>query len=82
VDYRDTFLTTFNSLALLRRIGARRFAFASSSAVYGERPVRCAKHRGRCCYLQLRRMKLASEATVSAATSDALERAWIFRFRM
>ena len=36
VDLRDTFLSTFHLLELTRRIGARRFYFASSSAVYGD----------------------------------------------
>jgi UDP-glucose 4-epimerase len=81
VDHRDTFLTTFNSLSLLRRIGARRFAFASSSAVYGERSGPLRESTGPLLPISnYGAMKLASEASISAATSDAVERAWIFRF--
>jgi UDP-glucose 4-epimerase len=81
VDYRDTFLTTFNTLLLLRRIGASRIAFASSSAVYGEQPGALRENSGPLLPISnYGAMKLASEATVCAATTDALSRAWIFRF--
>jgi UDP-glucose 4-epimerase len=42
VDFRDTLLTTFNTLALMREAGIPRIAFASTSAVYGihDEPLR------------------------------------------
>jgi UDP-glucose 4-epimerase len=81
VDFRDTFLTTFNILELLRRIGASRIAFASSSAVYGEQPGALQESSGPLLPISnYGAMKLASEATISAAATDAVRQAWIFRF--
>jgi len=81
VDLRHTFLSTFNVLQLMRALGSRRLAFASSSAIYGDHqqaltedagPLRPISNYGA--------MKLASEAVISAALETFLERAWIFRF--
>jgi UDP-glucose 4-epimerase len=81
VDYRDTFLTTFRTLALLRRSTATRIAFASTSAVYGELTGALRENAGPLLPISnYGAMKLASEAAVSAAVTDAVERAWIFRF--
>jgi UDP-glucose 4-epimerase len=81
VDFRDTFLTTFNILELLRCIGASRIAFASSSAVYGEQAGALQENSGPLLPISnYGAMKLASEATISAAATNALRRAWIFRF--
>ena len=81
VDYRDTFLTTFQTLALLRRCGASRIAFASTSAVYGELTGALREDSGPLLPISnYGAMKLASEAAISAAVTDAVERAWIFRF--
>ncbi len=35
VDLRDTYLTTFNTLRMMRERGLTRIAFASTSAIYG-----------------------------------------------
>jgi UDP-glucose 4-epimerase len=81
VDFRDTFLTTFNTLELLRRIGSSRIAFASSSAVYGEQPGALQENSGPLLPISnYGAMKLASEAAISAAATDAVRQAWIFRF--
>jgi len=82
VDFRDTFMTTFNSLVLMQELGIGRVAFASSSAVYGDLgdqslsedigPLFPISNYGA--------MKLASEACISAALESHLQRAWIFRF--
>jgi UDP-glucose 4-epimerase len=81
VDFRDTFLTTFNTLGLMRRIGASRIAFASSSAIYGEQTGALREDSGPLLPISnYGAMKLASEAVISAAATDAVERAWIFRF--
>jgi UDP-glucose 4-epimerase len=82
IDLRDTFMTTFNLLAAMREIGASRFYFASSSAVYGDfgdneihedsAPCRPISNYGA--------MKLASEAQISAALECFGEKAAIFRF--
>lgn len=82
VDLRDTFLSTFHLLELARRIGAKRFFFASSSAVYGD----CGKQQiaeslGPLLPISnYGAMKLASEAQISAAAESFVECAGIFRF--
>ncbi len=38
IDLRDTFLTTFNLLLVMREAGMKKLAFASTSAVYGVHP--------------------------------------------
>lgn len=82
VDLRDTFMTTFNTLVLMRELGIGTLAFASSSAVYGDfgqlrlgeehGPLRPISNYGA--------MKLASEAMISAALESHLQRALVFRF--
>jgi UDP-glucose 4-epimerase len=82
VDLRDTFLSTFHLLELTRRLGTRRFFFASSSAVYGDwgdkqisetlGPLLPISNYGA--------MKLASEAQISAAAESFVDCAGIFRF--
>lgn len=82
VDLRDTFLTTFNALIVMREQAIATIRFASSSAVYGDHgdaritedtaPYRPASNYGA--------MKLASEAQISAAAEGFLARADIFRF--
>jgi UDP-glucose 4-epimerase len=79
VDLRDTFMTTYQSLELARRLGIRRFAFASTSAVYGEHAGALHEDTGPLMPISnYGAMKLASEAAISATHS--LDRAWIFRF--
>jgi UDP-glucose 4-epimerase len=82
VDFRDTFLTTFNSLLLMQELGIDTIAFASSSAIYGDfgdqsltediGPLFPVSNYGA--------MKLASEASISAALESHLKRAYVFRF--
>ena len=82
VDLRDTFMTTFNLLALAKRLNVPDFYFASSSAVYGDcgaqqitesmGPLLPISNYGA--------MKLASEAQISAAAESHLGRAAIYRF--
>jgi len=82
VDLRDTFMTTFNTLALMEHLGVRKLYFASSSAIYGDHgtkpltedvgPLLPISNYGA--------MKLASEAAISAAAEKFLERALLFRF--
>jgi UDP-glucose 4-epimerase len=81
VDFRRTFLTTYETLRAAASLGVRFIAFASTSAVYGELdcvldektgPLEPVSNYGA--------MKLASEATLTAATSTRLDRVWIFRF--
>ena len=81
VDLRNTFLSTFNVLKVMKALGCLSLVFASSSAIYGSQdslltedsgPVRPISNYGA--------MKLASEGLISAAIENYLERAWIFRF--
>lgn len=82
VDLKDTFMTTFNTLEMMKEVGVSAFAFASSSAIYGDfgestlyeniGPLMPISNYGA--------MKLASEAIIYAAAESYLDRAFIFRF--
>ena len=82
VDLRDTFMTSFNTLELMKEFNIGVLAFASSSAVYGNLgetqlvedigPLFPISNYGA--------MKLASEAAISASVENFLEKAYIFRF--
>jgi len=81
VDLTHTLLTTVNSLTLARDLGIRRFAFASSSAVYGCHPDPLTEEGGPFRPISnYGAMKLASEGLISAALETHLEQAWVFRF--
>ena len=81
VDLRDTFLTTFNTLKLMRELKIPQLAFASTSAIYGVQPVNLVEDLGPLFPISnYGAMKLASEACISAACEAYLHRAWIFRF--
>jgi UDP-glucose 4-epimerase len=82
IDFKDTFLTTFQILKLMKKFNVKNINFASSSAIYGDfgetiiheaiGPLKPISNYGA--------MKLASEAQISAAREGFLERANIFRF--
>lgn len=82
VDLQDTFMTTFNTLNIMKSFGIKVLMFASSSAIYGDLgisplfeeigPLFPISNYGA--------MKLASEAAISASTESYLDRAYIFRF--
>lgn len=81
VDLRDTFLTTYNVLKLMRTHGIPRLAFASTSAIYGVHDRPLTEDLGPLFPISnYGAMKLASEAAISAAVESFLQRAWIFRF--
>ena len=81
VDFRKTFLTTYSAVQLCRRHGIRRVVFASTSAVYGELPGPLAEHAGPLFPISnYGAMKLASEATLTAATTGTLDTVAIARF--
>ena len=46
VDFKDTFLTTCRLLAWMKGRGVPRFAFASTSAVYGHRDIPISEDTG------------------------------------
>ena len=82
IDLRDTFMTTFFTLEIMKAFDIKILAFASSSAIYGDLgdqpltedigPLLPISNYGA--------MKLASEAIISAAVESHLQRAFIFRF--
>jgi UDP-glucose 4-epimerase len=82
VDFRDTFLTTFNTLILMKELGIATIAFASSSAVYGDLGDRSLTEDIGPLFpiSNYGAMKLASEASISAALESHLRRALVFRF--
>ena len=81
VDFRDTFLTTYNLLKLMREHKIPRLAFASTSAIYGDLNQKLTEDIGPLFPISnYGAMKLSSEAAISAAAESFLERAWIFRF--
>lgn len=82
VDLRDTFMTTFNTLAVMKEFGVGELAFASSSAIYGDLGMKpLVEDIGPLLPISnYGAMKLASEAAISAAAESHLSRAHIFRF--
>lgn len=82
IDLHDTFMTTFNTLEVMKKFDIKFIAFASSSAVYGDLgeqvltenigPLFPISNYGA--------MKLASEALISASIESFIEGAYIFRF--
>lgn len=81
IELKNTFLTTFNVIKLMQSLSIYKLVFASSSAIYGtladmvdesSGPLQPISNYGA--------MKLASEAYISAAIENFLQRAWIFRF--
>lgn len=82
VDLKDTFLTTFEILNAMKEYDIGSIHFASSSAIYGDLGSTLL-HEGIGPLLPISNygaMKLASEAQISAAAENFLERANIFRF--
>ena len=81
VDLRDTFLTTYNLLKMMREHKILQIAFASTSAIYGDLRQKLTEDIGPLFPISnYGATKLASEAAVSAALESSLECAWIFRF--
>jgi UDP-glucose 4-epimerase len=81
IDYRRTFGTTLAVARAAKDVGAMALAFASSSAVYGEREGELDEDAGPLLPISsYGAAKLASEAVLSAAAETTLERLWIFRF--
>lgn len=82
VDLRDTFMTTFNTLQVMRELSVPALAFASTSAIYGDlKGERIREDVGPLFPISnYGAMKLASEAAISAAVEAWLPQAWLFRF--
>lgn len=83
VDLRDTYMTTYAILQSMKMHSIKKIAFASSSAIYGDHGAQSALSESSGPLFPISNygaMKLASEASISAAVESYLENAWIFRF--
>lgn len=82
LDLENTFLTTFNTLKLMREFEIDTLVFASSSAIYGDiRNERLSENSGPLLPISnYGAMKLASEAIISASVESFLKKAYILRF--
>jgi UDP-glucose 4-epimerase len=81
IDFTRTLQTTFATIEAAKAIGARQIAFSSTSAVYGETERRLTEDFGPMLPISsYGATKLSSEALLSAAAEQALDRIWIFRF--
>jgi UDP-glucose 4-epimerase len=81
IDMRDTFMTTYGAVEIAKAAGAKKIAFASTSAVYGAHPDPLRETHGPMLPISnYGAMKLAGEALISAAVESDLATAWIFRF--
>lgn len=82
VDLKDTFMSTFNLLEVMKRYKITKLHFASSSAIYGDLGA-AELHESIGPLLPISNygaMKLASEALASASAEAFLERVNLFRF--
>ena len=82
IDFRDTFLTTFNLLQISKIFNICSFYFASSSAVYGDHGNKLIKEdTGPLMPISnYGAMKLASEAACFSCAESFLEDLRIYRF--
>jgi len=82
IDLRDTFMTTFNTLEVMKQHQIPVLAFASTSAVYGDLGERLLDEDIGPLFpiSNYGAMKLASEALISASVEIFLQTAYIYRF--
>lgn len=81
VDFTRTLTTTFATLEAAKDTGVPCVAFASTSAVYGEREDVLTEDSGPLLPISnYGATKLGAEALLSAAAESFLDRIWIFRF--
>jgi UDP-glucose 4-epimerase len=81
IDFRRTLQTTFAIVEAAKSEGVKKIAFASTSAVYGERNDLLTEDSGPLLPISnYGATKLASEALLSAAAEVFFDRLWIFRF--
>ena len=79
---KNTFLTTYNSLLVMKKFKIRNLFFASTSAIYGDLGNRILFEEIGPLFpiSNYGAMKLASEAIISAAAEQYLSNVYIFRF--
>ena len=82
IDFRDTFLTTFNLLEICKKFNIKSFFFASSSAIYGDHELNIIKENTGPLMPKSNygAMKLASEALCFSSYESFLEKLRIYRF--
>jgi len=82
IDLRDTFMTTYNTLEVMKQHQIPVLAFASTSAVYGDLGERLLDENIGPLFpiSNYGAMKLASEALISASVESFLQTAYIYRF--
>jgi len=81
IDLKRTFQTTCATVEAAKALNVRAIAFASTSAVYGDNDGLLSETTGPLLPISnYGAMKLASEATLSAAAEAHLDHLWIFRF--
>ena len=82
IDLRDTFMSTYNTLEVMKRLDIPALCFASTSAVYGDLGERLLQEDIGPLFpiSNYGAMKLASEALISASVESFLKSAYIFRF--
>ncbi len=82
VDFKDTFLTTYNLIEICKKINIKSFYFASSSAVYGDHKLKpLDEETGPMMPISnYGAMKLASEGICFSAKENHLNHLRIFRF--
>lgn len=81
IDFKRTFLTTYNILNLMRQFKVKRIVFSSSSAVYGESTKVLSEEKGPFVpESHYGAAKLASEAFISSFVENYGFQAWIIRF--
>ncbi len=80
IELRDTFNTTKSSILLAKKLGIKKFVFASSSAIFGQVKKSINENYGPCLPLSnYGAMKLASEGLITS-NSDFFDCLFIFRF--
>ena len=80
-DLRQNTMATYNVLEAVRRHGIRRFAFASTSAVYGVSEIQPIPEEAPARPISLYgATKLSCEALISAYSNLFEIQSWIFRF--
>jgi UDP-glucose 4-epimerase len=81
IDFKDTFLTTFTLLEVMKKYRIKQLAFASSSAIYGDIGGDIEEISGPLFPISnYGAMKLSSESIIGPALESWLESSWVFRF--